>query len=326
MLAQDHLDFGPTYRINVQGFNFQNNPAYAAELVAEYTANRTGVLTSPGVEFLAWEKLPEPYRSNLSATALSQLNQFPADWPEIEYEISQAILGTGMSPYEVFGTILSIIVAPISRGNVTLRSNDTSDLPIVNPNFLEAETDQQLAIQMMKRDREIGSQSSILPVIFEEVSPGPNVTTDAELLNFVKNSAFQNWHASCTCRSTYLLGQSSQLIEKYIGKMGMTNDTTAVVDSRGRVIGAHRLRIADASMFAMLPPGHPTSTVCKFGRVYKFSEKGLILSRYGRGKDCILHETGILIGHLRCCSMRILLSHYGGLRHQICRTCNSSGV
>jgi choline dehydrogenase len=45
--------------------------------------------------------------------------------------------------------------------------------------------------------------------------------------------------------------------------MGRVNDTTAVVDSRSRVIGAHRLRIADASMFAMLPPGHSVSSVYK---------------------------------------------------------------
>lgn len=37
----------------------------------------------------------------------------------------------------------------------------------------------------------------------------------------------------------------------------------AVVDSRARVIGVNGLRVVDASSFALLPPGHPQSTVCK---------------------------------------------------------------
>jgi choline dehydrogenase len=38
----------------------------------------------------------------------------------------------------------------------------------------------------------------------------------------------------------------------------------AVVDSRARVIGVEGLRVVDASAFAVLPPGHPQSMVCKF--------------------------------------------------------------
>lgn len=54
-----------------------------------------------------------------------------------------------------------------------------------------------------------------------------------------------NWHAACTC------------------KLGMANDTMAVVDSKARVFGVQKLRVVDASSFALLPPGHPMSTVCK---------------------------------------------------------------
>ena len=44
----------------------------------------------------------------------------------------------------------------------------------------------------------------------------------------------------------------------------MKNDTTAVVDSRARVFGVTGLRVVDASSFALLPPGHPMSSVCKY--------------------------------------------------------------
>jgi choline dehydrogenase len=34
---------------------------------------------SYGADYIGWEKLPEPYRSNLSSTAVSELAVFPAD-------------------------------------------------------------------------------------------------------------------------------------------------------------------------------------------------------------------------------------------------------
>ena len=58
------------------------------------------------------------------------------------------------------------------------------------------------------------------------------------------------WHGACTC------------------KMGKKDDRMAVVDNRARVIGVNRLRVVDASSFAILPPGHPVSTICKFSFLF----------------------------------------------------------
>ena len=43
--------------------------------------------------------------------------------------------------------------------------------------------------------------------------------------------------------------------------MGRLDDPDAVVDSNATVIGVTGLRVVDASSFALLPPGHPQSTV-----------------------------------------------------------------
>ena len=48
-----------------------------------------------------------------------------------------------------------------------------------------------------------------------------------------------------------------------IGAMGRKNDSNAVVDTQGRVYGVRGLRVVDASIFPLLPPGHPQATVCK---------------------------------------------------------------
>ncbi len=82
--------------------------------------------------------------------------------------------------------------------------------------------------------------------IGEEYFPGLDAESDEEILEVIRNSVMTVWHASCTC------------------KMGTKDDEMAVVDSKARVFGVDGVRVVDASSFALLPPGHPQSTVCKF--------------------------------------------------------------
>jgi hypothetical protein len=47
--------------------------------------------------------------------------------------------------------------------------------------------------------------------------------------------------------------------------MGKSSDRNAVVDSNGLVLGGVKgLRVVDASIIPILPPGQPMATVCKF--------------------------------------------------------------
>jgi choline dehydrogenase len=101
----------------------------------------------------------------------------------------------------VTGTPIAIPVTPLSRGTITISSSDMSDPPIIDPNWLTSETDIQVAIEAFKRSRAIAEASSAIPVqIGEEVTPGVNVTTDAQIYEHIKESAYMNWHASCTCK------------------------------------------------------------------------------------------------------------------------------
>ena len=237
----DHMLFMVTYRVNVQGGGRLNNPVNAFAATAEYQQNRTGPLTNTGFDYIAWEKLPAANRARLSAQARSDLAQFPSDWPELEY-----IVGDGNNPMDdnSYGSIIGALVAPLSRGNVTIRSADTTDLPIFNPNWLAAKTDQEVAIQAFHRCRAVLNATSLKPVLIgPEFQPGAKVQTDAEILAYIQESATTVYHAACTC------------------KMGTSNDTMAVLDSKARVFGVSGLRVVDASAFPILPPGHPSSTI-----------------------------------------------------------------
>jgi choline dehydrogenase len=145
----------------------------------------------------------------------------------------------------MYAAMIGSLVAPTSRGYVTIRSN-TDDLPLIQPNWLDTESDAQVAVAIYRRMREAWSSSDGLApiVIGDEYFPGPQVQTDTEILETIRNSVMTIFYAACTC------------------KMGSSDDLMAVVDSRARVFGVTGLRVVDASAFAILPPGHPQSTCC----------------------------------------------------------------
>lgn len=145
-----------------------------------------------------------------------------------------------------YASIVASILTPTSRGNVTIESDDTEDLPVINLNWLATESDQQLAIAAYKRIRSMFHSGAMAPIVIgDEYFPGKNYSTDAEILDVIRNTVMTIYHAACTC------------------KMGVRIDSMAVIDSRARVYGVERLRVVDASSFPILPPGHPQSTVCE---------------------------------------------------------------
>ncbi|PVH74669.1 GMC oxidoreductase, partial [Cadophora sp. DSE1049] len=252
----DHIDIEVTWKVGVVGFNTLTNATYAAEQAQLFQGSENKPASSMygkyGADYIGWEKLPEPYRSNLSSAARAELAVFSEDWPEIEYEIASVIQPGIESDFNGYGTFIIIPVSPVSRGNITLQSSSMLDPPVINPNWLTAETDKKLALQALKRGRAIISSAAMQPILIgDEYAPGQSVQTDDQLNEYIRNNLFMNWHAACTC------------------KMGKTNDTMSVVDSRARVIGVNNLRVVDASAFALLPPGHPVSTV--YGLAEKIS-------------------------------------------------------
>ena len=141
---------------------------------------------------------------------------------------------------------MTALVAPLSRGTVSISSSDTSVPPLIDPAWLTSPTDQQVAIAAYKRARAVFQANVIQPVLIgPEYYPGASVSTDAQILATIKHDMMTVWHASCTCA------------------MGKTNDKNAVIDTSAKVIGVSNLRVVDASSFPLLPPGHPQSTVCK---------------------------------------------------------------
>ncbi|KAK5991882.1 Patulin synthase [Cladobotryum mycophilum] len=248
----DHILFGNAFEVNFPTFDaVTKNLVTLALVLAEYITFHDGPATSNEIEFLGWEKIPEHHRNEFTSSTKKQLDEFPADWPEVEYLGLNAFSGDLSYPLLIqprdgkqYATIMGALVAPLSRGNVTINSASMFDKPVINPNWLSSKGDQEVAVALLKRMREVWNTKELRSIrIGNEYWPGKDVVTDEQILDFIRNTMMTVWHPSCTC------------------KMGKKDDLMAVVDAAARVYGVKGLRVVDASAFPLLPPGHPQSTI-----------------------------------------------------------------
>ena len=284
----DHFFFGPTYTVDVITTGSLVQPSFLAEQGELYVENRTGLFTNVGGDLLAFQKLPvgsvDPF------TQLSLDAEFAADWPTIELFSINAYGGTlkdevAEAPTDGrnYATVTSALVAPFSRGNVTINSTDTSDNPIISPNWLLDPRDRAVAVAAYKQARSVFHTPAIQPAIVgDEVFPGSNITTDAQILDELTQHSLTVYHAAAT------------------NKMGTPDDPMAVVDSHCKVFGVNNLRVVDASAFPFLPPGHPQGTVCEsFSSLSKFIfSVSDIPFRCSRRKTGRRHPPGIVMAEL----------------------------
>ncbi|KAJ0422667.1 hypothetical protein BJY00DRAFT_322494 [Aspergillus carlsbadensis] len=248
----DHPFFAPSYRVNVETFTrLANNFGYLASRALDFILKHSGPLTNPVADFIAWENIPEVLRSEFSPETQASLAKFPSDWPEVEYMSGAGYVGNFSNLLKTqpddgyqYASMLGVLITPTSRGNITLHSANTSDAPLINPNWLSTRSDQELAIALFRRIRAAFTSDAMKPVVIgAEYNPGLHVQSDEQILNWIRQNVMTLWHPACTC------------------KMGVKEDEMAVVDSKAKVFGVGKLRVVDASAFPFLPPGHPQSTV-----------------------------------------------------------------
>ncbi|KAF2131229.1 GMC oxidoreductase [Dothidotthia symphoricarpi CBS 119687] len=216
-------------------------PAQQAFAVQQYLSDAAGPYSSAG-GYLSFEKLPAQSRAAFSPRTSELLSNFPSDWPEIEY-IASGFPG-GFLNLTTVGAISATLLTPTSRGNVTIRSASIADAPVINLGWLTDPADGEVLVAAFKRVRDAWNSTAIAGIVVgPEITPGDAVTTDAQILEYIRSSASPIWHASSTCA------------------MGKAGEAGAVVDSKARVFGVKRLRVVDNSIIPFSLPGHPTSSV-----------------------------------------------------------------
>jgi choline dehydrogenase len=134
---------------------------------------------------------------------------------------------------------------PESRGFVRIKSSDPRVAPAIQPRYLTSRADCDTVIAGLKTMRRVMNQKPMRRYIAEELAPGEQCQSDADLLAFARDNGTTVYHPTSTCR--------------------MGSDPTAVVDERLRVRGFERLRVIDASIMPTVVSGNTNAAAVMIG-------------------------------------------------------------
>ena len=125
-------------------------------------------------------------------------------------------------------TIAVSIARPESRGTIMAKSPDPFLRPSLKPSYLSVPSDLRVALAGIALARRIFAAPALAGHSVKEITPGPEVGTEAALADYIRQQGTTIYHIVGTCR--------------------MGEDPMAVVDSRLKVRGLAGLRVIDASV------------------------------------------------------------------------------
>ncbi|HKU96849.1 MAG TPA: choline dehydrogenase [Vineibacter sp.] len=228
---QDHLQVRNTYLCARPTLNNDVNDLWRRILIAlDYGLRRRGPMTM-----------------SAGQVAIFTRSTPAADRPDIQFHIlpfSASAPGQGLDRFPAFMASICQL-RPHSRGRVALRSADPLQAPAIQPNYLAAEHDRQVQIASVRLSRRLAATAALRPFIVRELTPGPTIDSDADILAWVREYAVSIFHPVGTCR--------------------MGSDAASVVDTRLRVRGVDGLRIADGSVMPTLVSGNTNAPIIMIG-------------------------------------------------------------
>ena len=223
---QDHLQIRCAYKVErVETLNERANSLIG----------KMGI----GLEYLLFQRGPMTMApSQLGAFAKSDPSY---DTPNIQYHVQPLTLDKFGEPLHTFPAFTASVcnLRPESRGTIRLKSANPYDSPSIQPNYLSAERDKQVAAQAVRYTRNIVNQPALAKYKPQEFKPGLELETQEDLVKAAGDISSTIFHPIGTC------------------KMG--DDPMAVVDGRLRVHGLRGLRVVDASIMPTITSGNTNS-------------------------------------------------------------------
>lgn len=148
-------------------------------------------------------------------------------------------------PFSGFSTSVSPC-RPQSRGSIAICSPDPAVAPKIEPNYLSHPDDIATLLAGARFLCALARTPTFDNLVKEELAPGANNHSDADLLDDIRQRAYSVFHPSGTCR------------------MGI-DTADCVVDPALRVHGVTGLRVADASIFPTVPSGNTNAPAMMVG-------------------------------------------------------------
>jgi choline dehydrogenase len=198
---EDHVLIGVNYLVDVSTTAVLQNNTIAQKYEEMYRANGTGLLASNNADYLGWEKLPASYRANMSENTLKTLDAYPSDWPDFEHVVG-SFPSSDLDPSLNYAFLQTALIAPQSKGTISINSTDMSTPPIIDVGWLTSPVDVEMGIAAVRRARDFWETQAIKPILLgPEALPTSNTTTDAEIEVYLRKNVGTVYHASCTCES-----------------------------------------------------------------------------------------------------------------------------
>jgi len=195
-----------------------------------------------------WNKLKIGMRWLTSQTGFGASNIWEAgglirgnekvDYPNLQYHfapVSAKYQGSKITLSQGF-TLQVDQLRPASKGHIALNSANPLDKPAAHFNYLSEAHDLQELLEGYRKINELVMQPAFIAFRGERTDPVPEIKSDSEVENWIRQTASTDYHPSCTCR--------------------MGNDDDSVVDAEMKVHGIESLRVVDASVMPEIVSGN----------------------------------------------------------------------
>ena len=239
---------GPAGELGKVGVQTAHDLPGVGKNLQDHVMVSTGYLCTKPVSLASAESLPNllryflfkrgPLVSNVAEAGMFLRTNSERIEPDLQLLFGPAYyVNHGLTPRAEhcfgFGPTL---IAPESRGEISLRSANALEPPAIRANYLSTEADMRVIVHGVRLSRQLAHSKAFETYRGEELHPGAEAKSDAEISEFVRNEAETLYHPVGTC------------------KMG--NDSMAVVDARLRVRGIEKLRVVDASVMPRIIAGN----------------------------------------------------------------------
>ncbi|KAL0959308.1 hypothetical protein HGRIS_014572 [Hohenbuehelia grisea] len=217
------------------------DPAVFSAAMDEYNVNKTGRLANNGVSnHMSFFRLPRNspiLRRYGDPTAGPRSPHYELAFGNGFFTTSQPLPSSGS-----YVSIINVVVAPTSRGAITLASNSPWDHPLIDPKLLNSAYDLAVMVESVKAAKRFAAAHAWDGYITGPYADAVGTTTDAGIVDYIRKWGTTIKHPFCTAA-----------VSKEPGK--------GVVDGKLLVKKLRGVRVVDASVFPFIPAGHPQAPV-----------------------------------------------------------------
>ncbi|TFY82585.1 hypothetical protein EWM64_g1421 [Hericium alpestre] len=242
---QDHPLLSNSFSVDTKGAmnndDIMRDPALQAKFFQEWAASRTGPFTVGSPNILGFFRVPKDSDVFQNATDPTS----GPDSPHFEFLPFSGFVSFVEPPPTTghYMSVLTALLAPVSRGSLVLKSNNPFDKPIIDPGLLNTEVDRHVMREAVKSVRRWAMSAAWDGYILGEYGDLAAAQTDAEIEAYVRSHTATVHHASSSLA------------------MGSWNSTNAVLNPDLTVKNTKGLRVVDLSAAPFVPQAHPLGTV-----------------------------------------------------------------